>query len=88
MYETSPIFLKGPGSQIKICLKAYKIESILYVYAPLVLKFLGCLVKGTNEKKYFDCFYETLTNNFCIGYPLFYWLIFSLVCTNKITKLQ
>jgi hypothetical protein len=50
--------LKGLGHQMGFLLKTYKVESLLYVHAPLVLTFLGCLAEEKNEHKDFACFYE------------------------------
>jgi hypothetical protein len=43
--------LKGLGHEMNIFLKAYKNESALHVYAPLVFKILGCLVEMKNKYK-------------------------------------
>jgi hypothetical protein len=40
----------------------YKIESVLYVPAPMVLKLLGCLVGEKNKFKDFASFSENLIN--------------------------
>jgi hypothetical protein len=50
---------KGPWSRDEYKLKAYEIESVFYVHAPLVFKFLGCLVEEINKYKDFACVFET-----------------------------
>ncbi len=43
---------------MNIYLKAYNILGVLYVYGPLIYKFLECLVNEKNKYEYFACFYE------------------------------
>jgi len=51
---------------MNIFLKAYKIESVLYVHAPLVFKFIKSLEERENEKIYLKILLanmKTLTNS-------------------------
>jgi hypothetical protein len=67
--------LKGMDHEMNIFLKAYKTESVVYVHALLVLKFLGCLV----EEKIFHASMKTLTiskdcyeNHIIISVPAYF----------------
>jgi hypothetical protein len=43
---------------MKFLLKTYKLEPLLYLHAPLVKTFLGCLAEEENEHKNLASFYE------------------------------
>jgi hypothetical protein len=42
------VFIAGANLAVHGVFKAYKVDSVLFVYAPLVFKFLGCLVEEKN----------------------------------------
>jgi hypothetical protein len=46
MQQSTKVSLKG--QQMNICLKAYKIKSVLLVRAQTVFEFLVCLIKEKN----------------------------------------
>jgi hypothetical protein len=50
--------LKGLCHQLNIFFKAYKIKSVLYCHAQMVIKFLACLVLEKNQYEVFACFFE------------------------------
>jgi hypothetical protein len=50
------VVIKVTVSRDEFFLMTYKIESVLYVPAPLVLKLLGCLVEEKNKFKEFASF--------------------------------
>jgi hypothetical protein len=72
-------------------LKVLIVKSVLSVHALIVFKFLDCLGHAKNMYKISACFFVTkhlpgtnskkllckLDNNFCTGFPLCHWLIFS-----------
>ncbi len=57
--RSEEFFFKGTGSLDEYFLKAYEIESVFYIHAPLDFKFLGCLVKDKNKYKDYGCSYES-----------------------------
>ncbi len=53
--------IKGSGSRDNF-FKAYTIESVLYDHAPLIFKFLECMVEEKNVHTDFACFSENPWN--------------------------
>ncbi len=55
-----PETLKGLDHQTNIFVKAYKIKSVVSVYAQIVFKLLACIIEEKNNYKISACFLENI----------------------------